>query len=44
LTIGRLLVAQTPTEKLDENLFEIVNQLNRGIELVSDRDELDRIA
>ena len=30
--------------ELDENVFEIVNQLNRGIELVSDREELDRIA
>jgi PAS domain S-box-containing protein len=44
LRVGRRLLAWTPPEKLDENVFEIVNQLNRGIELVSDRDELDRIA
>src|SRR5262249_40687453 len=44
LRLGRRLLAWTPPEKLDENVFEIVNQLNRGIELVSDRDELDRIA
>ena len=44
LRVGRRLLARTPPEKLDENVFEIVNQLNRGIELVSDRDELDRIA
>ena len=44
LRAGRRLFARTPPEKLDENVFEIVNQLNRGIELVSDRDELDRIA
>jgi predicted ATPase/signal transduction histidine kinase len=44
LRVGRRLLAWTPREELDKNLFEIVNQLNRGIELVSDRDELDRIA
>jgi len=44
LRVGRRLFAWTPPEKLDENVFEIVNQLNRGIELVGDRDELDRIA
>ncbi|MBV8825485.1 MAG: AAA family ATPase [Hyphomicrobiales bacterium] len=44
LRVGRQILTRTPAEKLDENLFEIVNQLNRGIELVSDRDELDRIA
>jgi PAS domain S-box-containing protein len=44
LGVGRRLLARTPPEKLDEHVFEIVNQLNRGIELVRDRDELDRIA
>ncbi|MBV8910233.1 MAG: serine/threonine-protein kinase PknK, partial [Gammaproteobacteria bacterium] len=44
LRFGRRLLASTPPEGLDENVFEIVNQLNRGVELVSDRDELDRIA
>src|SRR5262249_34142355 len=44
LRVGGRLLAWTPPDKLDENVFEIVNQLNRGTELVSDRDELDRIA
>jgi PAS domain S-box-containing protein len=44
LRVGRRLLARTPPEGLDEHVFEIVNQLNRGLEIVRDRDELDRIA
>jgi len=44
LRIGRLLVAQTPAEKLDEEIFEIVNQLNRGSDLITSAAERGRLA
>jgi PAS domain S-box-containing protein len=44
LRIGRLLVAQTPVEKREEAIFEIVGQLNRGALLISERDEGDQLA
>src|SRR5262245_41174001 len=44
LTIGRLLLAQTAPEKIDEAIFEIVNQLNRGVALITSRDECEKIA
>ena len=34
LRIGRMLIARTPPDKLDEGIFEIVNQLNRASSLV----------
>jgi PAS domain S-box-containing protein len=34
LRIGRLLVSRTPTNELEEKIFEIVNQLNRGAALI----------
>jgi predicted ATPase/serine phosphatase RsbU (regulator of sigma subunit) len=34
LKIGRLLLANTPQSELEEHLFEIVNQLNAGRELI----------
>ena len=43
LRIGRMLVADTPLDKLDEAIFEIVNQLNRASSLVTapqDREQL----
>ncbi|MFN6472292.1 MAG: AAA family ATPase [Nostoc sp. SerVER01] len=37
LRIGQLLLDNTPVTKLDENLFEIVNQLNIGKSLITER-------
>ena len=44
LRIGRLLVAQTPPEELEESVFEIVNQLNRGAALITARDECEQLS
>jgi predicted ATPase/signal transduction histidine kinase/GAF domain-containing protein len=44
LRIGRLLAGQTPAEKLEDRIFEIVNQLNRGAGLIISREELQRVA
>ncbi len=44
LLIGRLLVAQTPREKREEAIFEIVNQLNRGAHLITAQPEREQIA
>src|ERR1700756_285839 len=43
LRIGRLLAAHTPAEKREEAIFEIVNQLNRGVGLISSRDEREQL-
>jgi PAS domain S-box-containing protein len=44
LRIGRLLAANTPPEKQEEEIFEIVNQLNRGSHLITSQEERERIA
>jgi PAS domain S-box-containing protein len=44
LRIGRLLVSRTASEEMEEKIFEIVNQLNRGAELIDSLDERERIA
>ncbi|XYI02261.1 AAA family ATPase [Sorangium sp. So ce1128] len=44
LQIGRLLSSRTPPEELEEKIFEIVNQLDRGAALVTSREERERVA
>jgi len=44
LQIGRSLLEKTLPEQRSERLFEMVDHLNHGIELVSDRAERDEIA
>jgi PAS domain S-box-containing protein len=44
LRIGMLLAAHIPPTKLEEAIFEIVNQLNRGSHLISSVEERERAA
>ena len=44
LRIGRLLAGQAPAEKLRDAIFQIVNQLNRGVALITSREERERVA
>jgi len=44
LKIGQQLKIHTPTEALDDNIFDIVNQLNQGIELLTDPREREELA
>jgi len=44
LAIGRLLVAQTPPEKRDDAIFEIVAHLNRGASLIALQEEREQLA
>ncbi len=44
LRIGRVLASRTAPEDIEENIFEIVNQLDRGAALIGLRDECDRVA
>ena len=43
LRIGRRLLAHLPRKAVEERVFEIVNQLNRGIDLMSDAVERDAL-
>ncbi|WP_375504868.1 AAA family ATPase [uncultured Nostoc sp.] len=44
LQIGRLLLKNTQINELEENIFEIVNQLNEGYELIVKQSERDNLA
>jgi PAS domain S-box-containing protein len=44
LRIGTLLAEHTPPQKLEETIFEIVNQLNRGSHLIDSVGERERLA
>ena len=44
LRIGRLLLAQIPSERRDETIFEIVNHLNRGVAFIESQEERERLA
>ena len=44
LRIGMLMASHTPPDKLEEEIFEIVNQLNRGPHLITSIAERERIA
>ncbi|MET1068519.1 MAG: AAA family ATPase [Pseudomonas prosekii] len=44
LRIGRLLAAQTPAPALEEAIFDIVGQLNRGASLLTERGEREQLA
>jgi PAS domain S-box-containing protein len=44
LRIGRILRVHTPADKLEERIFEIVNQSNRGTALITSRAEREELA
>ena len=44
LRIGRLLAERTAPGEIEEKTFEIVNQLNRGSELITTFEERERVA
>jgi predicted ATPase/signal transduction histidine kinase len=44
LRIGRLLASRTAPEEIEEKIFDIVNQLDRGASLITSREERERVA
>jgi len=44
LKVGQLLLQNTPPDKLEENIFDIVNQLNVGIDTISQQSEKTQLA
>ncbi|MEG5064219.1 AAA family ATPase [Microcoleus sp. B3-A4] len=44
LKIGRLLLSNTPKDEKEDRIFDIVNHLNMGVELIVDRTEKNQLA
>jgi PAS domain S-box-containing protein len=44
LQIGRLLLSNSPQEEREEKIFDIVNQLNMGVEFITHHSERDELA
>jgi predicted ATPase/signal transduction histidine kinase/DNA-binding response OmpR family regulator len=44
LKVGQLLLKNTKTDELEENIFDIVNQLNVGAELITQQSAKDELA
>src|SRR5262249_14532617 len=44
LRIGRLVAAHTSPERREETVFDIVNQLNRGVTMITSQEERENLA
>ena len=44
LSIGQLLLNNTPADEQEERIFDIVNQLNYGVELIDSQEQLNELA
>ena len=44
LQVGRLLLKNTSYNELEDNIFDIANQLNEGYELITEQSERDELA
>jgi predicted ATPase/signal transduction histidine kinase len=44
LKIGQLILSHTKSSELNENIFAIVNQLNMGIDLITNQDEKNQLS